>query len=210
MTTKTVRIAALLLLSVETASTGHADQNFWDGARAIQDIHHQNMQEFNDFCASLPQFQPTVGMNVGGGFNGGGPQQNPQTVQLVTQINSLLLSDMNPQFRNQLQQAVMQIGLQYGQNGPTMLAQALFTAAQQLENQPGDDNQRGALVLYLNAAAFQGAAPEQIATFLGTAVQGAEQRGRTWHRKGNFGALINQAAASSQGGLTPVQTPFYR
>lgn len=198
--------AAILLLFATFVSSSHADQAFWDGVRAIQDVNHRNMQEFQDFCDSLPIFQPPVGGNVGfGGGFGGGMQQNQQTVQIVTQINNLLLSDMTPLYRNQFQQAVMQIGMQTAQN-QQLMTQALLAAANQLSNQPGDDNQRAAFSLFLMASAFQGASPEQIVAFLAAVVQGADQNGQTWHRKGSFGALINQALPL-QRTATPVRPP---
>lgn len=88
--------------------------------------------------ATLPSSggQPIVG-NVGS-FNGG-MRQNQQMVQVASQINNLLMSDMNPQFRAQLQQAIMQIGIQNA-NNTQQLVQALFLAANQLSGQSGDDN----------------------------------------------------------------------
>lgn len=141
--------------------------------------------------ASLPSNggQPFFG-NVGS-FNGG-MQQNQQMVQVASQINNLLLSDMNPQFRGQLQQAIMQIGIQNAHN-TQQLVQALFLAANQLSGQSGDDNQRGALSLLMTATVLQGGTLEQLVAFLNTVISNADQKGQTWHRRGNFGAFVNQA-----------------
>ena len=141
--------------------------------------------------ASLPSNggQPIFG-NVGS-FNGG-MQQNQQMVQVASQINNLLLSDMNPQFRGQLQQAIMQIGIQNAHN-TQQLVQALFLAANQLSGQSGDDNQRGALSLLMTATVLQGGTLEQLVAFLNTVISNADQKGQTWHRRGNFGAFVNQA-----------------
>ena len=141
--------------------------------------------------ATLPNSggQPILG---NAGCLNGGMQQNQQMVQVASQINNLLMSDMHPQFREHLQQVIAQIAVQNAHN-TQQLVQALFLAANQLSGQLGDDNQRGALALFMAASVFQGGTLEQLKVFLNAVISDADQKGMTWHRKGNFGAFVNQA-----------------
>lgn len=189
------------LLAALVATSALADATIWEGRIAAQKIHNENRQGFQQFSQTLFD-----GMgNSGGGFNGGG-MQLPPAGNLIMQINARLMNDMSPVFRNQFANRLMQL-FQVGNVNPALAFQQLEAFAQQLENNPDSDSQRGALNTRLAVMGMQGASPQQVAAFLSQCAANWDRTGATWHRTGNFGLLVNQLFPSQSFSPAPV-APF--
>lgn len=190
-------IAICLAAATASASTStDISRIYREGRREMQEISRQNRQEFNDFCNSL-QNNSFGGGFGGGGFVGGGfggmpmPQpQPPPAMQLVTALSNALISDMNPAKAAQFQQVMMQFGMQSGGN-QAALAQLLANASAQLGVNSDADSQRMSLCCGLVSLSFQGAQPMQIAAALVMMARQLDANGFRWHRRGNFGRILN-------------------